>query len=133
MASLHRTVPDRMIPVEARRGIGMRRRGVALPWLLLGLLVASAVLAGYYGYERHRIALDEPDALRGQLASAAIRAAGTDERLMKAEADLSRARGELDHAPPCVAAPGPASGDAVAAAPTASAASATTPPDPPLR
>jgi hypothetical protein len=98
MASLH-TVGDSTALVDTgeRRRIGLTQRAGFVAWALLALVVVGSTLVGYYGYQRHRIALDETDALRGQLASASARAAGTDERLMKAEAELSRAQGVLGH------------------------------------
>jgi hypothetical protein len=67
----------------------------SLPWLLLGLVLLGSTAFTYYGYERHRIAVEEAADLRTRLDDLRMRAAVIDERLMQSEAALAKSRSGL--------------------------------------
>jgi hypothetical protein len=67
----------------------------SLPWLLLGLVLLGSTAFTYYGYERHRIAVEEAADLRVRLDDVKQRAAVIDERLMQSEAALAKSRSGL--------------------------------------
>lgn len=70
------------------------RRGRALPWLLLVLVLSAGALAGLFGWERYQMATEAQAAALGERDRASERAARLDAEVLQLTAELDRTREE---------------------------------------